>query len=148
MRKQLVNYNKKYAKELTNMMLDFYNSDAVLHNIDKKNIDDTVEMLGEGSIYADVFILLVDDDIAGYSLISKTHSNEAGGIVVWVEEIYLKEKYRKNKYSKLLVEHIFNIYKNAKRFRMEAVKDNETSINLFTSYKFEKLEYVQFLKEN
>jgi hypothetical protein len=31
---------------------------------------------------------------------------------------------------------------------MEAVKDNETSINLFTSYKFEKLEYVQFLKEN
>ena len=87
MRKQVVNYDKKYAKELSHMMLEFYNSDAVLHNIDKKNIDDTVEMLSEGSIYADVFILLVDDDIAGYSLISKTHSNEAGGIVVWVEEL-------------------------------------------------------------
>ena len=47
--------------------------------------------------------------IAGYGLIAKTFSQEAGGMVYWLEELYILEEYRSkglgSEYFRYMEEH-------------------------------------------
>lgn len=142
---------KKYdildAGILEDMITKFYSGKAVLHNIDKKNIKATITLLNQGSPFAEALLLKIDDEIAGYALLAFTYSNEAGGNVVWIEEIYIDEKFRGKQISKLLLKHILDEYKTAKRFRIDVVKDNSVSMNLFKSFDFEELDYMQYVKD-
>lgn len=135
------------ASILEEMMISFYTGPAVLHKIDKKNIQNTIAILSQGSPFTDAFIIKFHEEVAGYVLLSFTYSNEAGGQVVWIEEIYINEKFRGKKLSKALLNHVLNEYHFSARFRMDVVKDNNASMALFTSFGFEKLDYIQYIKD-
>lgn len=135
------------ASILEEMMINFYTGPAVLHKIDKKNIQNTIAILSQGSPFTEAFIIKWQEEIAGYILLSFTYSNESGGQVVWIEEIYIDEKFRGKQLSKALLSHILNEYHSASRFRMDVVADNDVSMNLFTSFGFEKLDYIQYIKD-
>ena len=135
------------ASILEEMMIKFYTGPAVLHKIDKKNIQNTIAILGQGSPFTEAFIIKFGEDVAGYVLLSFTYSNESGGQVVWIEEIFIYEKFRGKQLSKALLNHILSEYHSASRFRMDVVEDNDISMNLFTSFGFEKLDYIQYIKD-
>lgn len=135
------------ASILEEMMIKFYTGPAVLHKIDKKNIQNTIAILGQGSPFTDAFIIKLREEVAGYVLLSFTYSNESGGQVVWIEEIYIDKKFRGKQLSKALLNHILREYHSASRFRMDVVSDNDVSMNLFTSFGFEKLDYIQYIKD-
>lgn len=44
--------------------------------------------------YASAYILEFGDEVAGYGLMSYTFSQEAGGMAAWIEEVYIRSKYR------------------------------------------------------
>lgn len=82
--------------EFLAMEHDFYHSPAVLHPIPDANHELTFNVLTEGSPYAVCFIFRSDDkkEVYGFALLALTYSNEAGGMVVWLEEIYVKPEHR------------------------------------------------------
>ena len=69
---------------------DFYASDAVLHSIpDAYHINAFEEMM-RSEQYAEGYLIEQDARPAGYALLAKTYSHECGGMVLWIEEIYIE----------------------------------------------------------
>jgi GNAT superfamily N-acetyltransferase len=91
-------------KEYIRMYLDFFQGEAVLFQNSEKNFKNTFEEIMESSPFARGLILEEEGKAAGYALLSFTWSNESGGKVVWLEELYVKEEYRGRKYAAQFME--------------------------------------------
>ncbi len=124
---------------------EFYSSDAVLHAIPDKNFEKTFELLMNGTPYADCYIFEHEGETAGYALLAKTWSTEAGGNVIWLDEIYIRGKFRGKGIGTEFFAYLDSIADTA-RLRLEAEPDNEAAIRLYKRMGFRELPYVQFIK--
>lgn len=125
---------------------EFYNSEAVLHTIPYQHFLDTFDEMMRSNIYAECFIIEHDGEIAGYALIAKTFSQEAGGLAVWVEELYIKPQFR----SLGLGSEFFDYLEKtipAKRYRLEIEPENIRAKALYLRKGFSALSYKQLVKE-
>ncbi len=130
------------------MVTTFYNSDAVSHAIDKKFMEQTFEKAMEKDPFLRLIIIEKDKEIAGYGLVSFMYSNEAGGMVLLVEELYIDSKFRGAGIGQEFFKFMKNEYKSFKRFRLEVKADNIRAIDLYKRLGYEKLEYIQMVIDN
>lgn len=129
------------------MMRDFYSSPAVNHAVDPVHFHDTFNSIIKGSPFTAAYIIESSGKTAGYALLSFTHSNEAGGMVVLIEEIYILEEFRKLGLANNFFEFIHNKYKEAKRFRLEITPENEPAIKLYRKLGYKALHYIPMIKD-
>lgn len=127
----------------TEMAKDFYSSTAVLENIPEENIISSFDTFLGGTPYGDAFIFEDDGAILGYGVLAYTHSQEAGGKVVWIEEIYVKEEYRGRGLGSEFLEFVKNNIP-ARRYRLETEPENERAAALYRRHGFEHFEYVNY----
>lgn len=130
------------------MAHDFYHSPAVLHPVPDSYLERTFEECMNGGTYAKAFILEYEGEPAGYGLVSKTFSQEAGGYVYWLEELYILAQYR----SKGLGSEFFAYVEEHKeegvaRFRLEVEEDNTRAAALYERLGYKPLDYKQMIKE-
>ena len=128
------------------MSREFYSSEAVLKPVPDEYHEKIFEELMRSSDYADCFIFVEGEKYAGYALLAKTFSREAGGSVVWLEEIYLREQYR----GKGLGKEFFGFLERefpAARYRLEVEADNAGAIALYKKTGYKKLDYMQMVKD-
>ena len=129
--------------EFLEMIDAFYHSSAVLHPVDSAHSEVTLKEALKESPYIDIFIIENENQIVGYIQNSITWSNEAGGITVWIEELFIKDKFRGKGFGSKAIEFIMNYYKNASRFRLEIEPDNKRAAELYKRYGFDFLNYKQ-----
>jgi hypothetical protein len=141
---------KADREEYLAMEHDFYHSPAVLHPIPDENHKLTFDVLMEGSPYTVCFMFRSDDkkEVYGFALLALTYSNEAGGIVVWLEEIYVKPEHRCKGITGEFFKFIEKEYADAARIRLETEPDNERAVRLYERNGFAKLGYSQMYKDN
>lgn len=130
------------------MAHDFYHSPAVLHPIPDSYIEKTFEECISGGTYARIFILEYEGQPAGYGLVAKTFSQESGGYVYWLEELYIMEEYR----SRGLGSEFFAYVEQHKeegvtRFRLEVEEDNTRARALYERLGYKAFDYSQMIKE-
>ncbi len=126
----------------------FYHSPAVLHSIPKKYLERTFEEMLSGSPYVDGYLLLAANGAcAGYVLLSKTFSQEAGGLTVWIEELYVEPIYQGQGIGTMVFEQLEKLYPACCRFRLEVEPDNLGAVRLYKRMGFEELGYSQLVKE-
>ena len=129
-----------------NAVKDFYISDAVVHNIPESFIEKTFDELMKSDNYASAYIIEKDGKRAGYALLAKTFSQEAGGIVIWLEEIYILPQFRScglgGEFLSFLKEKV-----SASRIRLELFKSNLRAMEVYKRHGFEILEYNQMIYE-
>ena len=130
------------------MARELYHSDAVLHRGPVAHFEKTAAEALSGGGCAEIFILEYDSAAAGYALTARSFSQEAGGVVVWIEEIYIREPYR----SKGLGREFFNYIEKEKdgdtvRIRLEVEEKNERAQSLYRQLGYEVLDYVQMIKD-
>lgn len=129
------------------LMREFYHSPAVLHAIPDRHFTDTFHEITNGSPYAEAFLFRENGQIAGYGLLAKTYSNEAGGLVVWLEEIYIREAFRGTGLGSRFFRFVEERYAGkAARLRLEVESDNEGAIRLYKRLGYEALPYQQMIK--
>ncbi|MBQ4061547.1 MAG: GNAT family N-acetyltransferase [Christensenellaceae bacterium] len=127
---------------------EFYHSSAVLHPVPEKNIDATFKELMRSDEYAECFIFEKDENAAGFALIAKTFSQEAGGLVCWIEELFIRDEYRGQGIgSEFLTEYEKIMPKGTKRLRLEIEPDNELAAKLYKRMGYDFLGYAQMVKE-
>lgn len=141
------NVEKKDRDIFIKLVNEFYLSPAVLHPVPKENYSATFELITSGSPYANGYLFEHNGDIAGYGLTATTYSNEAGGLVIWLEEAYIRPKFRGLGLGSEFIRFIENKYQGtARRLRLEVEPDNEDAIRLYKRLGFAPLPYDQMIK--
>ena len=143
MLKRFTKLDKEEYLELANL---FYHSDAVLHPVDKNNLEVTFKELTSSSPYVDGCKIMHNNKTAGFALFAITFSQEAGGKVLWLEELYIKEEFRNLGLGTKFFEELFkNLPPDFKRIRLEVEEDNEKAIRVYKRLNFKWLDYKQMV---
>ncbi len=128
------------------MAENFYSSDAVDHNIPEKYIADTFDELMKSDRYTAGYIMEYENTTVGYALLAKTFSQEAGGTVLWIDELYVKPGYRSSGVGKEFFAYLRNhLPGNVKRIRLEVEDSNQKAVSLYRRMGFESLPYSQMI---
>ncbi len=139
---------KKDREKYLAMTRKFYNSDAVLAPVPLENFENTFALLMESSPFTKAFVFEDCGEVVGYALLAHTWSQEAGGEVVWVEEIYLEPEARGKGFGTAFFRFLEKDYApHAKRFRLEVEKENEGAVSLYQKIGFEFFPYDQMKKD-
>lgn len=126
----------------------FYKSDAVLHPVDREYMLSTWNEIMRSSDYADCYFAEENGIVKGYMLLAYTFSQEAGGKVCWIEELFVRPEYRNNGIGREFFDYIKkNIEPQCKRLRLEVEDYNTGAKRLYSSLGFEMLPYEQMIKE-
>lgn len=139
---------KEDEKAYLEMAEIFYNSDAVLHNIPMHHLTNTFAELMKSDTYILGYIMEQEETIAGYALLSKSYSQEAGGSILWIEEIFILPEFRgcglgSEFFSYLEEEMPVGI----KRVRLEIEMGNKKAASLYKKMGFQDFPYAQMIKE-
>ena len=136
---------KKEDKDIfIRMTEEFYASPAVLHPIPEKNHRDAFAEIMRSGVYLEGYLFEFDGKPAGYAITAKSYSHEAGGITLWIDELFVLEEYR----SKGIGSEFFSYLKatldpSVARVRLEVESDNHRAIRFYRRIGFTELEYNQ-----
>lgn len=122
----------------------FYNSDVVNAPVPKENYKITFDEFMRSDEYVWCYIIEWEGTPCGFAMLSRTFSQEAGGVSVTVEEIYVEEEYRNRgigtKFFEFMKENI-----PAARYRIEVEDTNPKAKKLYERMGFEELPYIQMV---
>lgn len=122
----------------------FYHSDAVNAPVPTQNYRKTFDEMMRSDAYLKGYIFEDEGVPCGFALLSKTFSQEAGGLSVTIEEIYLEPASRGKGMGTAFFEYIKRKIP-AMRFRIEVEDDNEGAKRLYERMGFELLPYLQMV---
>lgn len=137
---------EKHDKDyIVDMMRRFYASPAVNSNGSEEIFENDVNMCIEDNSYLEGFVVENESEIIGYTMIAKSFSTEFGKMCIWIEDLYLKDNYRKMGIGKKIMEFISNNYKDC-IFKLEVEKENQNAFKLYKKNGFEILPYLEMIK--
>ncbi len=141
-------YQKSDREFMLAMMEDFYSSPAVLHAIPKENYIKTLNEVESNSSFADIFVLESEGERAGYALTAYTYSNEAGGKVVWIDELYVSPKFQGKGLGREFIRYIKSLFGEFARIRLEVEESNDGATRLYKREGFSQFNYTQYVIED
>lgn len=139
-------YEASDRSTVTEMLDEFYHSPAVLHPIPRAHFEKTLNEAEAGNPCVRLYLIENGGQTAGYALLALTFSNEAGGDVVWLDEIYIRPEFQGRGLGNEFFDFLEKEFASAARFRLEVEADNEGAVRLYKRRGFRPLEYVQFIK--
>ncbi len=139
---------EKDRKSWIELTGEFYSSSAVDHAIPESFREKTFDELMKNSPYAFAVMIEYEGTTAGYALFAKTFSQEAGGHVIWIEEAYIRENFRRKGLGHELFEWTEKNFPETARFRLEVEDDNTGAVKLYSSLGYKKLAYSQMIKDS
>ncbi|MEG2770335.1 MAG: GNAT family N-acetyltransferase, partial [Oscillospiraceae bacterium] len=80
--------------EVLAMVTPFYTGPGVLHQIPVQNFADAYDDMVNQTPFLRGYVILSEDKIAGYIHLTFSYSCEAGGMVVSLEELFIKPDFR------------------------------------------------------
>ncbi len=130
------------------MVRAFYATDAVMHPIPDAHILAGFEEMLRRQTYAIGVMFEQDSYIVGYALLGHTFSQEAGGMTLWLEELYVKPDCRGQGIGKAFLQALLSqLPPHYKRVRLEVERDNTAVVKLYESVGFSFFEYDQMVLE-
>ena len=130
------------------MAKEFYASEAVLHPVPEVYFERTFAEMMRSDVYVEGYILLDEKEkTAGYAVVSKTFSQEVGGMAAWLEEVYvLPEHQGKGIGTAFFIEWEKN-HPEVVRQRLEVERENVRAIRLYEILGFSEMAYYQMVKD-
>ena len=121
---------------------EFYNSPAVDKPIPRENFEHGFDEMMRSDVYVQGYMLVCDGKNVGYCVTMKTYSVEAGGITIWIDELFVLEEYRSKGLGRELFKYIEeNGDKKLRRIRLEVEQKNGRAISLYKKMGFEPAPY-------
>ena len=129
------------------MAEEFYHSDAVLHPIPAEYHRRAFAELMRSGQYLSGYIFTDGDNTAGFAVTNRMMQHEAGGVMVWVEDLYIRPAYRgQGLGSRFLAWLEEQLRGDAVMLRLETEPENERAQELYYRLGYENLNYLQMIK--
>ncbi len=121
---------------------EFYNSSAVDKPVPREHFEQGFDEMMRSDVYVQGYMLVCDGNNVGYCVTMKTYSVEAGGITIWIDELFVLEEYRSKGLGRELFKYIEeNGDKKLRRIRLEVEPENGRAISLYKKMGFEPAPY-------
>ena len=121
---------------------EFYNSSAVDKPVPREHFEQGFDEMMRSDVYVQGYMLVCDCNNVGYCVTMKTYSVEAGGITIWIDELFVLEEYRSKGLGRELFKYIEeNGDKKLRRIRLEVELENGRAISLYKKMGFEPAPY-------
>lgn len=121
---------------------EFYNSSAVDKPVPREHFEQGFDEMMRSDVYVQGYMLVCDGNNVGYCVTMKTYSVEAGGITIWIDELFVLEEYRSKGLGRELFKYIEeNGDKKLRRIRLEVELENGRAISLYKKMGFEPAPY-------
>ena len=146
---KIIPLHPEHQAVYTQLAHAFYHSDAVSHPIPQKNIQaafqaavDVNNPMAEGYLFFD------GTEPVGFAFLTKTFSQEAGGVTLWLEDFYIQPAHRSSGIGTKFLHWLTNrLHKDVVRIRLEIMPDNIKAKALYVRHGFTTLPYAQMLME-
>ena len=126
------------------MMIELYMSDAVIHKPSMEDLKRNLDACLDNEYPVKCYVFTVNDSIVGYSIIVKSFSTEYALPCIWLEDLYVKEKYRPRGIGQEYFAFIKKKYPaNEYRIRLEVEPNNETARRFYDNAGMEDVNYIQ-----
>ena len=130
------------------MMIPFYNSEAVLCHPSEAVLRKCISDCVAGMPYLEGFVFEMDGVTAGYGMTAIGYATEAGGICVHIEDIYIKPEFRGQGIGTAFLQFVEQRYRDtAVRFRLEVEPDNLGADRVYRRQGYRELGYRQLFKD-
>ena len=130
------------------MAKEFYASEAVLHPVPEAYFERTFAEMMRSDVYVEGYLLLNEkEEAAGYAVVSKTFSQEVGGMAAWLEEVYVRPEHQGKGIGTAFLTEWEKCHPEIVRQRLEVERDNERAIRLYESLGFSEIAYYQMTKD-
>ena len=129
------------------MAEEFYHSDAVLHPIPAEYHRRAFSEMMRSGQYLSGYIFTDGDNTAGFAVTNRMMQHEAGGVMVWVEDLYIRPAYRgQGLGSRFLAWLEEQLRGDAVMLRLETEPEKERAQELYYRLGYENLNYLQMIK--
>lgn len=125
-------YEPRDKTQLEEMIFSLYNEDPEGEPISLPKINDTINALTKFTEKGSIVIFEEQGIVVGYSILIFYWSNEYGGDIISIDELYVKPEYRGKRYGTNFMSYLTDVYKNkAKGFMLEVTPSNNRSYKYY-----------------
>lgn len=134
-------FQAHYQTQLTELIQKLYQEDPSGKPISLTKIETTIHTLQSKPDLGEILLIVNDQEIIGYTILINFWSNEYGGNVLHIDEIYLQPNYRGQGIGTALIHYLrTSKYKQAVALQLEVTKDNHRARKLYQQLGFAPLE--------
>lgn len=136
---------KEDKENVLEMMRVFYTSPAVLSNGSEEIFNRDIDNCVGDCPYVEGYIFQDGEEVQGYAMLAKSFSTEFGKPCIWIEDLYMKEKYRGIGLGSLFFAFIEEKYPDV-IFRLEVEEENERAVKVYKKCGYKNLPYSEMKK--
>lgn len=110
------------------------------------NIEEGVNSLLKSESLTTAYFIILNGSRVGYIILSRYHSVEKGGLILFIDEIYVEEQYRRQGLGHVVMERITEIAKleKAKALGAHTEQANLAGQTFFSQHGFMVDPYINF----
>ncbi len=140
-------FNESDRRELEEMILALYSEDDYGEPMSAEKIDKTIAELQHNPAKGNIAVFENEHGIVGYAIIIFFWSNELGGNVAEIDELYVKSKWRDKGIGTKFLDYLAN----GKMFKivglqLEVTPTNERALDYYNRYGFKESKNKQLYK--
>lgn len=125
-------YSDSDFAELSQMVMALYGEDNYGQPMSLDNISSTVDELTKRPELGGIYIFTVDDIICGYSIVVNFWSNEYGGKLLIIDEMFVKSEFRCKQIGAGFFDFLDTVYGGTvKGMFLEVAEKNERAIKFY-----------------
>jgi len=132
-------FGRSDYKDITDMIHALYKEDPPGMPMSTEKITNTLNEFEKHPDKGTIMVLKNGPNVIGYSILANFWSNEFGGNVLIIDELYIKEVYRSQGIGTNFIKHLKDIkFANAVALQLEITSSNKRARKLYESLGFKK----------
>lgn len=127
------------------MMREFYSSEMVFTDGSDEIFNADIDACIGDCPYVEGYVFESDGVLQGYAMIAKSFSTEFGKKCIWLEDIFIGEKYRGLGIGSCFLHYMEEKYPDSV-FRLEVETENARAVNVYKKCGYGVLPYMEMKK--
>jgi ribosomal protein S18 acetylase RimI-like enzyme len=145
---QIRNAEKDEMALIESMSLSLYKEDPSLRPMKEEKIKKTIAEAMENPEKLNIVVFLEEKEVIGYALLVFYWSNEWGGNIVYIDELYILPKARGHGIARQFMKWLFVQYSGkAAAFKLEVTANNQKAKKFYESVGFKTSSNEQMILE-